>query len=65
MCIGRTANFTNNGAYGGIFIGNNITVASSAVVTHDIPDNSIVAGVLAKIIKYNLINNENSINNEN
>lgn len=55
----QTANFINNGAYGGIFIGNNITVAPNAVVTHDVPDNCIVAGVPAKIIKYKSINNEN------
>ncbi len=32
-------------------IGNNVTVAAGAVVTKDIPDNCIVAGVPAKIIK--------------
>lgn len=64
VCIGWTADdgvpkignnvtfFTNSGAYGGITIGNNVTVAANAVVTHDIPDNCIVAGVPAKIIKY-------------
>lgn len=40
-------------------IGNNVTVAPNAVVTHDIPDNCIVAGIPAKIIKYKSINNEN------
>lgn len=71
VCIGRTADggvpkignnvtfFTNSGAYGGITIGNNVTVAPNAVVTHDVPDNCIVAGVPAKIIKYKSINNEN------
>ena len=64
VCIGRTADdatptigdnvtfFTNSGAYGGIRIGNNVTIAPNAVVTHDVPDNCIVAGVPAKIIKY-------------
>ena len=33
-------------------IGNNVTVAAGAVVTKDIPDNVIVAGVPAKIVKY-------------
>ena len=51
--------FTNSGAYGGISIDNNVTVAPNAVVTHDIPDNCIVAGVPAKIIKYKSISNEN------
>lgn len=71
VCIGRTADngvpnignnvtfFTNSGAYGGITIGNNVTVAPNAIITHDIPDNCIVAGVPAKIIKYKSINNEN------
>lgn len=33
-------------------IGNNVTVGAGAVVTKDIPDNAVVAGVPAKIIKY-------------
>lgn len=35
-----------------IKIGNNVTVAAGAVVTKDIPDNVVVAGIPAKIIKY-------------
>lgn len=38
--------------YGGIRIGNNVTVAAMAVVTHDVPDNCVVAGIPAKILKY-------------
>lgn len=34
-------------------IGNNVTIGAGAVVTHDIPDNAIVAGIPAKIIEYN------------
>ena len=34
-----------------ISIGNNVTIAAGAVVNKDIPDNCVVAGVLAKIIK--------------
>lgn len=34
----------------GITIGNNVIIAAGAIVTHDIPDNSVVAGVPAKII---------------
>ena len=37
---------------GPISIGNNVTIAAGAVVTKDIPDNCIVAGIPAKIIKY-------------
>ena len=33
-------------------IGNNVTVAAGAVVTQDIPDNCVVAGIPAKIVKY-------------
>lgn len=32
-------------------IGNNVVVAAGAVVTEDIPDNCVVAGVPAKMIK--------------
>lgn len=37
---------------GGIMIGNNVTIAPNAVVIKDVPDNAVVAGVPAKIIKY-------------
>ncbi len=36
---------------GGVKIGNNVKVGANAVVTKDVPDNSVVAGVPAKIIK--------------
>lgn len=36
----------------GVHIGNNVIVAANAVVTKDIPDNSIVAGVPGKIIAH-------------
>lgn len=35
----------------GVHIGNNCVIAAGAVVTHDVPDNSLVAGVPAKIIR--------------
>lgn len=38
-------------AFGKITIGNNVFVAPNAVVTKDIPDNCIVGGIPAKIIK--------------
>ena len=34
-----------------INIGDNVTIAAGAVVTKDVPDNSVVAGVPAKVIK--------------
>lgn len=37
---------------GPVVIGNNVTIGAGAVVTHDVPDNAIVAGVPAKIIKF-------------
>ena len=37
----------------GIVIGQNATVGAGAVVIEDVPDNAVVAGVPAKIIKYN------------
>lgn len=41
-------------AFGKITIGNNVFVAPNAVITKDIPDNVIVGGVPAKIIKEKL-----------
>lgn len=39
-------------------IGNNVVVATNAVVTKDVPDNVVVAGVPAKIIKTRNISGE-------
>jgi serine O-acetyltransferase len=36
---------------GGITIGNNVTIAANAVVLNSVPDNCIVAGIPAKVIK--------------
>lgn len=38
--------------YGNIRIGKNVNIAANAVVTRDVPDNCVVAGIPAKIIKY-------------
>ena len=37
---------------GGITIGNNVTVGAGSVVVKDVPDNCIVAGNPAKVIRY-------------
>ena len=37
---------------GKVTIGDNVTVAPNAVVISDVPDNAIVGGVPAKILKY-------------
>ena len=38
---------------GGISIGNNVTIAAGAVVVKSVPDNAVVAGNPAKIVKLN------------
>ena len=44
----------------GVRIGNGAVIAAGAVVTKDIPDYAIVAGVPAKIIKYRNISQKES-----
>lgn len=36
--------------FGAITIGNNVAIGANAVVTHDVPDNAVVAGIPAKVI---------------
>ena len=43
--------YTGAIVYGGIRIGNNVKIAAGSVVFHDIPDNCIVAGNPATIVK--------------
>lgn len=38
--------------WGGVNIGNFVTIAPNAVVVKDVPDYAVVAGVPAKIIKF-------------
>lgn len=35
----------------GVTIGNNVVIAAGAVVTKDVPDNCVVGGVPAKMIR--------------
>lgn len=35
---------------GGVKIGDNVIIGANAVVTHDVPDNSIAVGIPAKVI---------------
>lgn len=43
---------------GDITIGNNVTIGAGSVVVKDIPDNAVVVGNPARIIKYNIGFNE-------
>lgn len=38
---------------GAITIGNNVTIGANAVVVNNVPNNAVVAGIPAKIIKFN------------
>lgn len=50
--IGNNVEFgANSVVIGNIRIGDNVIIAAGAVVTKDVPDYSIVAGVPAKVIK--------------
>lgn len=42
----------------GVTIGNNVIIGGGSVVINDIPDNAIVAGVPAKVIKYRELPNK-------
>ena len=37
--------------FGNVTIGNNVTIGANAVVTKDIPDNAVVGGVPARVLK--------------
>ncbi len=50
--VGDNVNFcVGSKAIGKVQIGNNVLIAPNAVVTKDVPDNSVVAGIPGKIIK--------------
>lgn len=58
--IGENVDFgVNVTCIGNIRIGNNAIIAAGSVVVKDVPDNAIVAGNPAKIIKYSDINTLN------
>ena len=51
--IGENVTFGANSIVAGpIKIGNNVIIGAGAVVVKDVPDNCVVAGVPAKIIKH-------------
>ncbi|WP_288083930.1 MULTISPECIES: serine O-acetyltransferase [Bacteroidales] len=37
--------------FGGITIGNNVTIGANSVVNKPVPDNAVVAGIPAKILR--------------
>lgn len=42
--------FPGSKVVGNVHVGKNVVIAANAVVTKDVPDNSIVAGIPAKVI---------------
>ena len=44
--------YANSIVFGKITVGNNARIGAGAVVFHDVPENAVVAGNPAKIIKY-------------
>ena len=38
--------------FGDIKIGNNVIIAPNAIVVKDVPDNAVVGGIPAKVIKF-------------
>ena len=49
----NVAIYANATILGGITVGNNSVIGPNSVVIHDVPDNTIVAGIPAKVIKKN------------
>lgn len=50
--LGSNIEFGANSVIAGpIKVGNNVVIGAGAVVVHDVPDNCVVAGVPAKVIK--------------
>ena len=54
MLVPRIGNnvilFAGAKVIGNVTIGNNVVVGANAVVTHDVPDNAVVAGIPARVI---------------
>ncbi len=45
--------YANSIVFGKIKIGNNVTIGAGSVVCHDVPDNAVVFGNPAKVVKIN------------
>lgn len=52
ITVGNNVYFGNNvTVLPGVHIGNDVVVGAGAIVTKDVPDNSVVAGIPARVIK--------------
>lgn len=50
--IGNDVTVRHQVTIGNVQIGNNVSIGANSVVTHDVDDNTVVAGIPARVIKH-------------